>query len=493
MIKLLVANRGEIACRIFETCRIKNIHSIAIYAADDSTSRHVKMADSACLLEGNTLHQTYLNAEQIIKIAKREGATLIHPGYGFLSEKAEFAKAVQNAGLTWIGPNPDVIEKMGSKIEAKILAEKAEVPTLPWAYFKNKKDQTEAEYKKAAKKIGYPLLVKASGGGGGRGMRRINQEAELIEGIKSAEREAAGAFADATIFLEKMIESARHIEVQLLGDHHNNIVHLFDRECSVQRRHQKIIEEAPAPRLTPKTQKALREAAVRLGKNLNYQGVGTIEFLVDADENFYFLEMNTRLQVEHPVTEMITGLDLVACQIDVALQNKLPFTQKQIESRGHAIECRICAEDPTGGFMPTPGPIKKLVWPLTRHTRIDTGVFEGQILSSSYDPMIAKLSTWGATRVEATEQMEEAINQTTLLGLTHNLPFLQFLLKTEEWKNSAITTNWIEKEKIADRFSIVTEDNLKKILQVLLTQKTNQRSTETKMTISTNLFEVIHL
>ncbi len=446
MVKLLVANRGEIACRIFETCRVMGIKTVAVYSEGDKKSLHVQMADEAYPLKGITASETYLNRGALLEKASQAKATALHPGYGFLSENPLFASEVIKKKIIWIGPPPESIRKMGSKIESKILAQKLTIRTLPWKYVENDQSVTDARWKKMADEIGYPLLIKAASGGGGRGMRLVHEKNDFLGHLESARREAHNSFGEASVFLEKFVSEGRHIEVQILADTKGRIVHLFDRECSVQRRHQKIIEEAPAPRLKQETRKELIKAALKLAEAIEYEGVGTVEFLVDEKEKWFFLEMNTRLQVEHPVTEWITGLDLVTCQIKSALGEKLGFTQDKIGARGHAMECRIYAENPYEGFIPTPGPVEKLRWPTTRNCRIDTGLTEGNEVSAHFDAMVAKLSTWGLSREEARLTMREALKSTTLLGFTHNIPFLQELIDSKELIESRFTTSLIEKK-----------------------------------------------
>ncbi len=494
--KLLVANRGEIACRIFETARIMGLSTVAVYSTHDTNARHVMCADEAHLLEGATLGETYLNIDQILTIAKKTKATLIHPGYGFLSEKASFAKEVLKHKFKWVGPLPESIEKMGSKIDSKILVDKLKIRTLPWAYVKAGDKLTEKDWLKKADDIGYPLLVKASGGGGGKGMKLVHDKKNLMSSLESAMREASSAFADSSVFLEKYLERSKHIEVQVLADQEGHVIHLMDRECSAQRRHQKVVEEAPAPDLSDDTRQELHKAAVKLAKEINYHGAGTVEFLVDPakkKDNWYFLEMNTRLQVEHPVTEWITGLDLVEEQIRVALGEKLRFSQQDISPRGHAIECRLYAEDPFHGFMPTPGPVTKLAWPLTRHTRIDTGINEGGEISPHYDPMVAKVSTWGINREQARLQMLEALGQTIILGFTHNIAFLKKLLETTAFIKNTIFTNSIEKDLLSQLKPQPTVEELKILVSALLMPTRSGENKKTGGHHRPSLFSVINL
>jgi len=442
--KLLVANRGEIACRIFDTCRLLGIETWAIAPINDMSSRHVVEADHVLPLEDNDLISTYLNQNFIIQLAVENKIDLIHPGYGFLAESSSFAQAVMDSGITWVGPQPKVIEQMGSKIESKILAEKAEVPVLPWAVITN--DMSTSNIESRAKEIGYPLLVKASYGGGGKGMRVVKCSQELMNSIQLASKEALASFGNGTVFLEKWIENPRHIEVQVIGDKSGNVFHLFERECSVQRRHQKVIEEAPACNILPEIRELLHKSAVMLSKFINYDSIGTVEFILEDPSKVYFLEMNTRIQVEHPVTEMITGADLVEIQIRSSLGENLEwFTKPNISLLpfGHAIECRIYAEDPSNNFVPSPGPILQLDWPTLKNARIDTGVIQGGEVSSEYDPMVAKVCAWGNNKEEAIKNIIQILDKTTLLGFTHNIEFLKTILTDPSFQQSVLTTKWV--------------------------------------------------
>lgn len=488
--KLLVANRGEIAIRIFETCRKMGMTTAAFATEDDRNSPHILQADEVYFLEGKSLHETYLNAEKIIQTAKKHSADLIHPGYGFLSENASFARMVIENKMAWVGPSPEVISKMGSKIESKMLAEKINAPTLPWKYFKDSSRITLSAWKKEAKKIGYPILIKASSGGGGRGLRMIREESEIDSGIQSVLREVKASFGEGAVFMEKHLKAARHIEVQIFGDLYGNIITLGNRECSIQRRHQKIIEEAPAPCLSNKLEKLLEADALKLAQVLGYTNAGTVEFLVDENENHYFLEMNTRLQVEHAVTEWITGIDLVEHQIKTALGDKLSLKTPSA-FWGHALECRIYAEDPFNSFIPTPGPVHIARWPTTRNTRVDAGLHEGEMISKNYDPLVGKITTWGKNREEACLQMLEALNQTTLLGFTHNIYFLKSLLQTEEFKNSKITTGFIEKEGTSSLQREPTKEQIKELVCSLLTQQPSKRKDREQG--SSHLFSMIKI
>lgn len=444
--KLLIANRAEIAVRIIRACREMGIRAVAVYSEADANAQHVREADEAVLIGPPPPAESYLRLDRIIEAAHKTGAQAIHPGYGFLSEKAEFAEAVTNAGLIFVGPTADSIRKMGSKTEARALMQTAGVPVVPGYAPDLTGLEDVSGLERAAKEIGYPVLVKAAGGGGGRGMRVVRDPADLAEAIASASREAASAFGDARVFLEKYIERARHIEFQVFGDAHGNVVHLFERECSVQRRHQKIIEESPSPLLNehPELRERMGAAAVAAARAVSYQNAGTVEFIVDPDTlDFYFLEMNTRLQVEHPVTELITGLDLVHLQLRVAMGGSLPFTQAEITARGHAIECRIYAEDPANNFYPSIGQILKAVKPDGPGVRVDSGFETGDEVSQYYDAMLAKVIAHAPTRAEALAKMEAALARYIVLGLTTNLPFLRAILAQSEFQAGTATTGFI--------------------------------------------------
>lgn len=448
--KILIANRGEIACRIMKTCRKMGISTVAVYSEADEKALHAEMADEAYLIGPPAARESYLVADKIIAVAKKAGADAIHPGYGFLSENEEFAEAVAKAGLIFIGPPASAILAMGGKSEAKALMEKAQVPLVPGYHGDN---QDEKFLLAEAEKIGFPVLIKASAGGGGKGMRVVESAKDLAEALAGAKREAKAAFGEDHVLIEKYLLKPRHVEIQVFADQHGNCVYLFERDCSVQRRHQKVLEEAPAPGMSEATRKKMGEAAVAAAKAINYAGAGTVEFLLDAQQNFYFMEMNTRLQVEHPVTEMITGLDLVELQIKVAQGEKLPFTQKDLKINGHAFESRLYAEDPAHDFLPGAGQIQFLRFPIeTNHTRIDTGVREapmggGDVISIHYDPMIAKIITWGADRAAALSAMETALNQTYIAGLKTNLSFLRSLTRHSAFKAGDVGTHFIAHHK----------------------------------------------
>lgn len=437
--RLLVANRGEIARRVMRTARDMGIATVAIYADGDANAPFVAEADSAVALDGKTSAQTYLDIEKVLDACRRSGADALHPGYGFLSENAGFAKAVLEAGITWIGPSPDVIGSMGDKLSAKQLMSDAGVPTLPAIEV-----NADIDLKASANEIGYPVLVKASAGGGGRGMRVVEAEADLADAVESAKREAGSSFGDDTVFLEKWLDRSRHIEIQIIGDTHGNLVHCFERECSIQRRHQKIIEEAPSSAVTPEIRNAMGEAAVKAARSLGYSSAGTVEFLLQ-DDDFYFLEVNARLQVEHPVTEEIIGHDLVREQIRVAEGELLSFSQDDLSINGHAIEARLCAEDPDNDFLPSPGPV--VFWQPSANggARFDSGVESGSMIAMEFDAMIAKVIAHAPTRREAAAKLARALESTRIQGLTTNRDFLIETLRNDAFIVGDTTTDFIER------------------------------------------------
>ena len=445
--KILIANRGEITVRIAQTLQEMGIRAVAVYSDPDRKALHVSRADEAYPLHGTTSAETYLRTEKIIEIAKSCGADAIHPGYGFLSENAEFADACRDAGIIFIGPKPDVIRAMGDKVIAKKTFADAAVPTVP-GWSDDTTDPDFNELKRIAADIGYPVLIKAAAGGGGKGMRVVGNEAELNSGLEAAQREAKAAFADSRVFLEKFITRPRHVEFQIFGDEHGNVVHLFERECSIQRRHQKIVEESPSPVLTPELREKMGEAAVRAAKAIGYTNAGTVEFMVDDTGAFYFLEVNTRLQVEHPVTEITTQQDLVRAQILVAAGEPLPFSQNDLRQSGHAMECRIYAEDPGRNFLPATGSVERYVPPVGPNIRVDSGVTQGSQVSVHYDPMLAKLITSGRTRQEAIAKMAWALRNYVILGLTTNIEFLHDVVIHPEHVAGNIHTQFLEEQQI---------------------------------------------
>jgi propionyl-CoA carboxylase alpha chain len=442
--KILIANRGEIACRVIRTAKRLGIKTVAVYSEADADALHVRQADEAVFIGPPPATQSYLLIDKIIDACKRTGAQAVHPGYGFLSEKQEFQKALAEAGIAFIGPDAHAIYAMGDKIESKKLAQAAGVSTVP-GHLAAIPNPDEAVI--IANKIGYPVMIKASAGGGGKGMRIAYNDSEAREGFVSATNEAKSSFADDRVFIEKYVEEPRHIEIQLIADGHGNCIYLWERECSIQRRHQKVIEEAPSPFLDAKTRKAMGEQAVALAKAVQYKSAGTVEFIVDKNRNFYFLEMNTRLQVEHPVTELITGLDLVELMIRVAAGAKLPFAQKDVKLEGWAVEARVYAEDPFRNFLPSTGRLVKYREPMPGpDVRVDTGVYEGGEISMFYDPMIAKLCTYGKTRIDAIDRMRRALDEFYVRGVSHNVPFLAALMAHPRFREGRLTTNFIAEE-----------------------------------------------
>jgi len=439
--KILIANRGEIAIRIMHACRELGIKTVAVYSDADKNSAHAQFADEAIYIGAAAPNESYLNVDVLIQAALSSKADAIHPGYGFLSENASFAAAVDSAKLTFIGPSADSIRAMGDKAESKIAMKKAGVPTVP-GY---EGLETENEFRKAADEIGYPVLIKASAGGGGKGMRIVNSENELSDGIESARREALNAFGDEQLLIEKYLPSAHHIEFQIFGDQHGHIVHLFERECSVQRRHQKIIEETPSVLLTPEIRAKMGEAAVTAAKAVNYHNAGTVEFIFDPIlSSFSFLEMNTRLQVEHPVTELTTGLDLAQLQIRIAAGEHFPYQQEQLTQRGHAIECRIYAEDPANGFLPSTGKLLQFIEPRGPGIRVDSGFRTGDSVTHFYDPMLAKLIVHAENREAATQKMNAALRDYVIHGVTTNINFLQDVLAHPDFVDGKVSTRWVE-------------------------------------------------
>ncbi|MEW6406905.1 MAG: acetyl-CoA carboxylase biotin carboxylase subunit [Chloroflexota bacterium] len=456
--KVLIANRGEIAIRIIRACRELGIKTVAVYSEADRDSQHVQLADEAVLLGSSELKDSYLNVDKLIQAALQTKADAVHPGYGFLSENASFTLTVAAAKLTFIGPSAHSIRAMGDKAESKLTMKRAGVPTVPG--FEGL--ESEEDFKKAAKDIGYPVLVKAAAGGGGKGMRVVNTESELGEAIESARREALNAFGDERLLIEKYIANAHHIEFQVFGDQHGNLIHLFERECSVQRRHQKIIEETPSPLLTPELREKMGEAAVGAARAVGYHNAGTVEFIFDprlstlrqsspgerwdfAGQAFYFLEMNTRLQVEHPITELVTGLDLLQWQIRVAAGEKFPFTQSDFTQRGHAIECRVYAEDAAHGFLPGTGKLLQYIEPRGPGIRVDSGFSVGSEVTHFYDPLLAKLIVHAENREAALKRMQAALSEFVIHGVTTNIDFLQSVLAHEDFARGEVSTNWVEK------------------------------------------------
>ena len=445
--KILIANRGEIACRVMRSCQRMGIATVAVYSEADRNALHVEVADESVLIGPAPARESYLRMEAILLAARQTGADAIHPGYGFLSENAAFADACEKAGIVFIGPPPSAILAMGGKSQSKALMEKAGVPLVP-GYHGDTQD--EKFLLKEAEKIGFPVLIKASAGGGGKGMRVVEKAADFAEALEGAKREGKASFGDDRVLVEKYLLEPRHVEIQVFADSHGNCVYLFERDCSVQRRHQKVIEEAPAPGLSDATRQKMGEAAVAAAKAIHYVGAGTVEFLLDARGAFYFMEMNTRLQVEHPVTEMITGLDLVELQIRVAEGQALPFSQKDLKINGHAFEVRLYAEDPDNNFLPGAGKISFLRFPMESNVvRVDTGVREapygdGDVISIHYDPMIAKIITWGKDRATALQNLAQALDETHVSGPKNNLNFLRRLSRDAAFSAGKISTSFIK-------------------------------------------------
>jgi propionyl-CoA carboxylase alpha chain len=441
--KILIANRGEIACRIMRTAKRMGIATVAVYSDADAEALHVREADEAVRIGPPPAAESYLNIDRILEACRASGADAVHPGYGFLAENASFAAALADAGITFIGPDPAAIAAMGDKIRSKKLARKAGVATVPG----HLEAIPDAEAAVAiARDIGYPVMIKASAGGGGKGMRLARNDAETREGFRAAASEAKASFADERVFIEKYIEEPRHIEIQVLGDAHGNIVHLFERECSIQRRHQKVIEEAPSPFLDDNTRAAMGRQAVALARAVQYRSAGTVEFIVDRERNFYFLEMNTRLQVEHPVTEIVTGLDLVELMIRIAAGEALPWRQQQIRLSGWAIEARIYAEDPARNFLPSIGRLVRYQPPAGEGLRLDAGVYEGAEISLYYDPMIAKLIAYGPDRDSAIARLQAALDGFYVSGVQHNIAFLAAVAASPRFRAGALSTDFIAEE-----------------------------------------------
>jgi propionyl-CoA carboxylase alpha chain len=445
--KLLVANRGEIAARVMRTARQLDVTTVAVFSDADAGAPFVQLADEAVRLPGNTPSATYLRGDRIIAAALRTGADAVHPGYGFLSENAEFARAVLDAGLVWVGPPPSAIEAMGSKIAAKEMMTAAGVPVLAGITVDQESDLDAADLiARVPGEIGYPVLVKAAFGGGGRGMRVVRDEADLADAVEGARREAASAFGDGTVFLERYVDAPRHVEVQIFGDSHGNVVDLFERECSIQRRYQKIIEEAPSPAVDDALRRELGAAAVAAGKAIGYVGAGTVEFVLGADGGFFFLEVNTRLQVEHPVTELVTGLDLVALQLAVAEGHPLPDEARVATLNGHAIEARVYAEDVASGFLPAPGTVHAFHVPELPGVRVDAGVADGSEIGVHYDSMVAKVVAHGQTRDQARRRLARALTETRLHGVVSNRELLVGILRDPDFRTGAIDTGFLSRK-----------------------------------------------
>lgn len=482
--KILIANRGEIALRIIRACKEMNIKSVAIYSEADKTSPYTKLADEAYYIGESPSSESYLNQNKIISIAKKANADAIHPGYGFFSENADFIVAVEVEGMTFIGPSSSSVRMMGIKTTARQLMNQYKIPIVPGsASLKNVSEGFEE-----ATKIGYPILLKSAAGGGGKGMKLVISETEFANSFESVQREANKYFADDSIYIEKFIENPRHIEVQIFGDKIGNYVHIFERECSIQRRHQKIIEEAPSTFIENEIRKQITKAAIDAAKACSYYSAGTIEFLVDKDSNFYFLEMNTRLQVEHPVTEMISGLDLVKEQINIAAGNELSFKQEDLRIYGHAIEARIYAEDPENNYLPSTGKLLEFIIPAGPGIRIDAGFSRGSLISLYYDPLIAKLVSWGKTRVEALERLKRALGEFQIAGVTTNITLLKAVCNNINFIKGNININFIDNEfTVEDSHISSIPDEIEDAVAIISSLiKVRSSSTEIKDTITNN-------
>jgi propionyl-CoA carboxylase alpha chain len=462
--KILIANRGEIALRIIRSIKEMGISTVAVFSEADRNALHVRAADEAVCIGPAPSSQSYLNKSKIIQICKELQVDAIHPGYGFLSENALFAKEVMEAGIIFIGPSSQSIEIMGSKLAAKDAASKFKIPMVPGG---DHAITSVQEAKEIAKKTGYPVLIKASAGGGGKGMRIVEDESSLEENMARATSEALSAFGDGSVFIEKYISSPKHIEIQVLGDQHGNIIHLFERECSIQRRYQKVIEEAPSSVLTPEVRNAMGKAAVDVARSCNYYSAGTVEFILDENLNYYFLEMNTRLQVEHPVTELITGVDLVKEQIKIARGEKLSFAQNDLTIRGHAIELRIYAEDPCNNFLPDIGTLTKYAKPQGPGIRLDDAYEEGMTIPIYYDPMIAKLAVWGASREEAIKRMIRAISEYEITGIENTLAFGEYVMKHEAFRTGKFDTHFVKNYFTPESLSKVVDPEISAIAAAL--------------------------
>lgn len=462
--KILVANRGEIALRVMRSAKEMGISTVAVFSEADRNALHVRYADEAVCIGPPASSQSYLRMDKIIEVCKQLNVDAIHPGYGFLSENAEFSRKVTEAGIIFIGPSPESIATMGSKLAAKAAAAQYNIPMVPGA---NKAIEDINEAKQIARQVGYPILIKASAGGGGKGMRIVEREEDFEEQMARAISEATSAFGDGSVFIEKYITSPKHIEIQILGDQHGNVVYLLERECSVQRRHQKVIEEAPSPVVHPAMRQAMGESAVKVAKSCNYYGAGTVEFVVDEQLNFYFLEMNTRLQVEHPVTEQITGIDLVKEQIKIAEGQALAIKQEDIHLKGHAIEIRVYAEDPQNNFLPDIGTLQTYNIPKGLGVRVDDGFEQGMQIPIYYDPMIAKLVTFGKDRSEAIAHMLRAIDDYQITGIETTLDFCSFVLKHEAFLSGKFDTNFVAKYYTPDKLNRIPKNEEMEIAAAL--------------------------
>lgn len=439
--KILIANRGEIAVRIIRACKELGATTVAVYSDADRRSLHVALADEAYHIGGSAPSESYLVIDKIIEVAKKSGAEAIHPGFGFLSENEQFAKRCEKEKIVFIGPSAEAIRLMGDKITARNIAQEAKVPLVPGS----DGAVSDVEAPLVADKIGYPVMIKASAGGGGKGMRLVRDKEDFESSLRMAKSEARSSFGDDSVFVERFVEEPRHVEIQIIADNHGNTLYLFERECSIQRRHQKVIEEAPSPGISAKTRKKMGEVAVRISKAVNYSGAGTVEFIMDQKENFYFLEMNTRVQVEHPVTEMITGIDIVKWMVRIADGEKLPFKQKDLSINGWAVECRVYAEDPETNFMPSPGLLHYVKAPTGPGIRDDSSIYSGYEVTSFYDPMLSKLVVWAETREAAIDKMASALREYVVLGVKTNIGFLIRVMNNDVFREGKLDTGFIEK------------------------------------------------
>ncbi len=476
--KVLVANRGEIAVRIIRACRELGVSTVAVYSDADRSALHVRQADEAYLIGGAAARDSYLRAEKIIDVALKSGAGAIHPGYGFLAERDDFAQAVQDAGLVFIGPRPSAIAAMGDKAVARATVTAAGVEVVPGT--EGEGDLTDEDLLRLAPGIGFPLLIKATAGGGGKGMREVNNLEEMPGLLHSARREAEAAFGDGNVYLEKLIINARHIEFQILADSHGGVIHLGERECSLQRRHQKLLEESPSPFMNEALRAKMGEVACKASRAVDYLNAGTIEFLVDKDEKFYFLEMNTRLQVEHPVTETVTGIDIVKEQLRIARGRKMRYTQDDIQFSGWAIECRVNAEDPYNNFIPSTGLLSSVVLPSGPGVRIDTGVYAGFQISPYYDSLISKVICWGETRGEAILRMRRALEEYRILGVKTNIPFHQNIMASHRFIAGAFDTRFVEERFSMEDFEQGKEDRemIAAVMATLVTHREIQQASQ---------------
>ena len=483
---VLVANRGEIACRIIRACHEAGLNSVAVYAQNDAGTLFTELATVAVQLPGETIAETYLNQEQILKIAAQHDVDAIHPGFGFLSERADFAQAVIDAGVTWIGPSPEAIEMMGDKMTARMTMKAAGVPVIPGEEIDSEEEEIMiAAIERASERVGYPLLLKASSGGGGKGMRKVTDPADLVEGILGARREAIAAFGDGRIYVERLLTGSKHVEIQILADRHGRTIHLGERECSVQRRHQKVFEESPCSVMTDGLRSRMGAAAVMAAEAVNYVGAGTVEFLLASNGEFFFLEMNTRIQVEHPVTEMVTGVDLVREQLRIA--DGQPMSCGDLLIRGHSIEVRLYAEDASNNFLPAIGPLAVFKPPTGPGIRLDTGVRQGDMVTPNYDPMLAKLIVWAPSREEALQRMRRALDEFVVLGTTTNIRFLRELCDQKDVVSGRTDTTLIERVWPDGWQPSVAESSLDVALMVAaVSESAGLHKTKTIQTDATN-------